>query len=180
MVHRSTPGRDLDSPISRIASLVEELEQLPENPARERARALVQAVLEMHAAGLARILELAAAHPDGPAFIDELCADPMVTLLMSLHELHPSDVETRVRAAVDGLKPVLLDEGVAIELDRASEGTARVRLRAAGAIRASDARIRARMEAAMAGAAPEIAAIEIDGLDGAPLVPAGRLVAPRR
>lgn len=180
MVDHALPGQDLESPLARIASLVAELERMPESLARERARALVQAVLDVHQAGLARILELLAARQDGARFIDELAADETVTLLMSLHDLQPSDVETRVRAAVDALRPALLEQGVAIELAGAGEDTARVRLRAAGAVRTSDDKLRALVERAIYRGAPEIAVVEIDGLDGAPVVPAARLAEPRK
>jgi len=171
---------DLESPMERIASLVEELERSPESPTRERARALVQAVLDLHRVGLVRILEMAAARPDGSDLVRELSTDQTVTLLMSLHDLQPESAETRVRAAVDGLRPLLLEQGVAIELEGTGEDAVRVRLRKAGTIRAADARLRAEIEGAIFRSAPEIATIEIDGLDGAPVVPLTRLIEPRK
>lgn len=178
--HGTPAAPDLESPLAQIASLVAELERLPQSSARERARALVQAVLDIHHAGLARILELLAARPGGAALVENLAAEETVALLLSLHDLHPSDVETRVRSAVEALRPALLDQGVAIELAGAGDDTARVRVRAAGAIRASDARIRAMVEQAICRGAPEIAEVEIDGLERAPLVPASRLFEPRK
>jgi len=180
MVDPSPRGQDLESPLTRIASLVAELERMPESQAREHARALVHAVLDIHHAGLARIFELLALRPDGPAFVEQLGADETVMLLMSLHDLHPRDVESRVRAAVDAVRPALLEQGVAIELDGVGEDTARVRLSAAGLVRATNAKLRALVEFAIYAGAPEIVVVEIDGLDGAPLVPAARLAEPRK
>ncbi|HEY3593388.1 MAG TPA: hypothetical protein VGL13_05925 [Polyangiaceae bacterium] len=169
---------DLDSPLTRIAALVEELEQMPETPARESARALVEAVLEIHRAGLTKLIEIAAVRA-GEDVVDELAADPSVALLLSLHELHPTSREARVRTAVDQLRPTLLAAGVAIETDGVGDDVARVRVRPAGTVRLADARLRSQIESAIYRGAPEIAMVEIDGLDDAPTVPVTRLSAPR-
>jgi NifU-like domain len=169
---------ELDHPLAQIGSLVEGLERLADADARERARALVQAVLDIHRLGLARVLALAAARDGGPALVDELARDQTIAILLSLHGLHPRDVDTRVRLAIDEARAGLLELGVAVELSRISDDTAHVRVKAAGAagaVRASPARIRTLVEGAIGRAAPEIAAVEIDGLDQSALVSITRL-----
>ncbi|HKE18277.1 MAG TPA: hypothetical protein VKB80_25540 [Kofleriaceae bacterium] len=166
---------ELEHPLARISELVEGLEQLPDAPARERARALVQAVLDIHRIGLARALAVAGAREDGAALVDELAGDQAVALLLSLHGLHPHDVETRVRAAVDHLRATLLDVGVSVELGGVTDETAQIRVKAAGEVHASHARIRTMVEQAIGRAAPEIVSVEIHGLDTSPLVSITRL-----
>lgn len=161
---------ELEQPLARISELVEGLERLPDAPAREQARALVQAVLGIHRQGLSRVLALAAEHEGGAALVDRLAQDRAVALLLSLHDLHPRDVETRVREAVEEVRPGLREVGVALELDRVADERAHLRVRPAGAVRTTNARVREIVEGAIERAAPEIAAIEIDGLDPSPLV----------
>ncbi len=168
-------NRELEHPLSRIGELIEGLEHLPDANARERARALVQAVLDIHRVGLSRVLVVAAARDGGDAVIDDLVADEAVALLLSLHDLHPRGLETRVRAAVDDLRPKLLDVGVAVELAGITDDSAHVKVKAAGSVRAGGAAIRTMVEGAIGRAAPEIAAVEIDGLDPSPLVSITRL-----
>jgi len=166
---------ELEQPLAQIGELVEGLERLPDAPAREQARALVQAVLDIHRLGLARLLAMAAEREGGAALVDALAQDQAVALLLSLHGLHPRDVETRVREAIEQVRPGLAAQGVAVELTRITEDTAHLHVRAAGALQTTRARIRELLEGAIGGAAPEIAAVEIDGLDPSPLVSISRL-----
>jgi hypothetical protein len=55
----STTARRPDSDMRRIEVLVQALEACPSPAAREGARELVRALLDLHAAGLARMLDLA-------------------------------------------------------------------------------------------------------------------------
>lgn len=168
-------NRELEHPLARIGELIEGLELLPDADAREQARELVQAVLDIHRVGLSRVLAVAAARDGGGSVVDELVADQAVALLLSLHDLHPRGLETRVRAAVDELRPRLLDVGVAVELAHVTDDSAHVRVKAAGSVRTGGAAIRTMVESAIGRAAPEIAAVEIDGLDQSPLVSISRL-----
>jgi len=163
---------ELQRSVARLGELIDELEQVPDLATRERARALVQTLLDLHRAGLSRLLELVAER--GPPGVDGLAADETVALLFSLHGLHPRSVEERVRSAIDELAAQLLEQGVAVDLSEVTEDTVRVRLKAAGKVRAAVAGLRAAVESAIRRAAPEIAAVEIDGLEASD-VPVTRL-----
>jgi hypothetical protein len=168
---------DLEGTLSQITALVEGVEHLPDREARERARALVHAVLDIHRVGLARVLALAGAREGGSQLVDELAEDRAIALLLSLHELHPRDVESRVAAAVEQAAARLREVGVALDAVGVTGDSARVRVKPAGPVRASPAQIRSQIEEAIGRAAPEIAEVEIDGLDPTPLV---SITLPRR
>jgi hypothetical protein len=68
-----------------------------------------------------------------------------------------------------------LEVGVAVELRRITDDTAHVRVKAAGDVRTSHGAIRATLEGAIGRSAPEIAMVDIDGLDPSPLVSITRL-----
>lgn len=161
---------DLQAAMTRIGELIQELEATADEATRERARELVQTILDVHREGLARLVELAAAR--GP--LDELVADEAVALLFSLHELHRDSPETRVRAALGELAPRLEEQGVAVDLDAVGEESVAVTLRAVGPVRAHVAGLRATLEGAIRRAAPEIAEVTIGGLEASD-VPVDRL-----
>ena len=79
----------------RIAELVERLEAGSDPASIALSKELVQAVMELHAAGLARLLHLA-----GDALTDRFARDRQVRTLLLLHDLHPWDRVTRVREAL--------------------------------------------------------------------------------
>jgi hypothetical protein len=180
--------QSLQPSLARIAALVAALEELPDAGAREQARALVQAVLEIHRVGLSHLVAHLIAEADRerasaePGWLDALERDDAVSLLLSLHGLHPRDLDTRVRAALAPLRPALLAAGIAIELRAVDGEVVRVALRPAGgaAPHADPHHLRAAVEAAIRRGAPEIAAVEIDGLEAGPIVPASRLAATKR
>lgn len=144
--------------IGRIEELIRELESTADPGTRAGLRELVAAILEYHSAGLGRIVEIA-----GEAATREFARDPLAASLLLLYNLHPEDFETRVRRAVDGLPGVLLT---------GFEGQA-VRLRAVSASTAREA-----VEQALYAAAPEIAAIEMEGLVSTSFVPLEALAGP--
>ena len=137
--------------IRLIEERIREIEATADPGLRAGVRDLVSAILEYHGAGLARILEIA-----GEPVTRECARDPLAGSLLLLYNLHPEDFETRVRRAVDGLPGVML-AGIA-------DGV--VRLRAV-----SPATSREAVEQALYAAAPEIAAVEIEGLQESSFVP---------
>ena len=143
--------------IRQIEERIREVESAADPGTRAGVRELVSAILEYHGAGLARMLEIA-----GEATTREFARDPLAASLLLLYDLHPEDFETRVRRAVDGLPGVLLVGS--------SDGV--VSLRAV-----SPATSRQAVEQALYAAAPEIAAIEIEGLqESSSFVPLEALV----
>lgn len=130
--------------IERVEELIHQIESSADPDVKAVVRELVEILLEFHGAGLRRILEMA-----GEPMAREFARQPLVMNLLLLHGLHPDDLATRVRRAVDGLPGVLLIS--------AAEGV--VQLRAT-----SDHNSREAIEQALYAAAPEITAIDIDGL----------------
>src|SRR5262249_27957987 len=97
--------------------------------ARARTREIVQALLDLHGAGLERILEhVASAGDPGLGVIDALGRDDVVGGLLLLYGLHPVDLETRVRQGLDAVRPYLRSHGGSVELLGVTEGVVRLRL----------------------------------------------------
>jgi hypothetical protein len=91
-----------------------------------------------------------------------------VRAMLLLHGLHPDDFETRVRQAVDRLRPHLGVYGLRLDVVEIARSTVRLRVHGSGA-----ATIKAplvwtlpgEIEDAVVEAAPDVDRILIDGLD---------------
>jgi Fe-S cluster biogenesis protein NfuA len=115
--------------ISDIERKVARVRNLTDAEARTAALELVQEVLDFHAAGLDRMMEITSAAGDpGWNIIDEFGRDPLVSNLLLIHGLHPLDTETRVRDALDKVRPYLHSHGGDVELIEVAGDTVRLRL----------------------------------------------------
>jgi hypothetical protein len=85
-----TDEKDLKRQIQRIEELVGKIETLADPDAQANARELVQSLMDLHGAGIERILETVAdSGPSGMEVIDALARDPLVSSLLLLYGLHP-------------------------------------------------------------------------------------------
>jgi Fe-S cluster biogenesis protein NfuA len=162
--------KDFQERVRRIGALVEELETIADPAARSSARQLMQLVMEFHGAAIDRILEvLANGGEPGMGFIEQLGRDPMISSLLVLYGLHPETVETRVSKAVERLKAKLLRDGAAIELLGIKDGTVSIRVTpGAHACGSTTGTLRSLVEDSIYEAAPDIAGLTVEGLDGRP------------
>ena len=160
--------KDFQERVRRIGALVEEIEAIADPAARSSARQLMQLVMEFHGAALDRALEiLAAGGEPGMAFIEQLGRDPMVGSLLTLYGLHPDTLETRVSKAIERLAPRLQRDGAHIELLGIRDGAVRVRVQLGTHACGSTAKaLRSLVEDAVFEAAPDIASLAVEGLDG--------------
>ncbi|MFD5178105.1 NifU family protein [Nocardia sp. NPDC058379] len=125
--------------------------------ARERAEQLVREVSDLYGEGLARVLAVV-----DDDMRDRLAADDLVASLLLVHGLHPHDVHTRVRAALDSVRPYLGSHGGDVELLGVVDGV--VRLELSGSCRtcpSSSVTLELAVEDAVRAAAPEIESIEV-------------------
>ena len=110
--------------IDEIETLVGKLEALPDAEARSTALALVQSLMDMHAAAFERVLELS----DSAPFIDRLAGDELVGSLLLLYGLHPEPVENRVESALERVRPYLASHGGSVALLHVTDGIVHLRL----------------------------------------------------
>lgn len=144
----------------RIEELVSRIENCGDLASRAVAKELLQAVLELHAAALERILDAVHAAAGGEDVLGEITADALVSGVLSLHGIHPVAVEERVAAAIETARPYLVSHGGNVELDSIKEGVVHVRLEGScGSCSSSAETLRNAVEEAVFSAAPEIAAV---------------------
>jgi Fe-S cluster biogenesis protein NfuA len=147
----------------RIEELIRKLETSADPGSLETARELVESLMELYGAGLARLTEIIARKGSaGREILDELGRDELVGNLLAANGLHPMDIETRVRQALDRLRPRLHAQG-SVELLGIDEGGIRLRLRSTGTGCGSSAgSLKSMVEAAMYEAAPDLTHLAIE------------------
>jgi hypothetical protein len=157
-------GGELRRQLQHLEGLLREMEDGPESPARARARGIVQAVLELHAEALRRMTGMVAtAASSGPALLDAFAGDPAIAGVLLLHGLHPLDLESRVRGALEALTPALQGHGVRVAAVAISDVAVRIRLeRDPGRGGLPAGALRARLEDAIVAVAPDASTIDVE------------------
>jgi Fe-S cluster biogenesis protein NfuA len=150
--------------LQRIDPLVQQIEQSSDPAAQSAAREMIRLVLDLHAAGLARMLELLSTTGKGSrALLDAWAGDELVRSLLLLHDLHPEGLDARVEQALEKVRPLLHSHGGDVELLSLSDGVVRLRMRGScHGCPSSAATLKHTIEQAIYEAAPDVAGIELD------------------
>ncbi len=157
-------AQDVQQQIGRIEELVQALEGTADPAAQTHARALMEAVLGLHGAGLERLLARVY-DAAGQDVIDALAEDDLVSHLLLLHGLHPLPMATRVERALEKVRPLLGSHGGGVELRGVTpEGAVYLRLEGnCHGCPSSRVTLHTAVEGAIYEAAPDVTAIEVEG-----------------
>src|SRR5262249_48649673 len=110
---------------------------------------------------LARMLELLADAAPGRPVVDTLAQDDLVGSLLLLYGLHPYDLATRVRQALDQVRPQL--HGGNVELLELATSGLRLRIHGSGhGCHSSPDALRQVVEEAILAKAPDVPGLQID------------------
>ncbi len=173
--------KDFRAKVQRIGELVGELENITDPELRVGAKSLVQLLLDLHAVGLERVMEIVAGDGDsGQRTIDDLGRDPLVSSLLVLYGLHPLNLESRVILAVEKIQPRVRKGGGELELLGFEGNVVRLHLQLTGhACGSTGKTLKSMVEEALYEAAPDVNSLLIEGLDegsgASGFVPLGKL-----
>jgi Fe-S cluster biogenesis protein NfuA len=135
--------------VARVESLLGDVD--------DHATEAVQALVELYGEALRRITERVQS--------EQLVEDELLHHLLLVHDLHPVDVETRVRQALDDVRPYLGSHGGDVELLGVEDGVARLQLEGTcNGCPSSTVTLRTAIEEAVLRAAPELERIEAEGV----------------
>ena len=145
----------------RIDSLLEELADSAVPQVMERVEDLLRCVMDLYGAGLSRVLECA-----DDDLVRGLADDEIVGNLLVLHDLHPDDVDTRVQRALDQVRPYLGSHAGGVSLSGVDEdGIVHLQLEGScDGCPSSALTVKSAIEDAILMAAPEVAAVEAEGM----------------
>jgi Fe-S cluster biogenesis protein NfuA len=159
--------KDFQKRVQRIGELVQNLETIADPAARAAAKELVQVLMDLHGAGLERILEIVFQSGDsGARVIDELGADSLVSSLLVLYGLHPESLQTRVEQKLKQIRSTLHKMGASAELVSVNGGDVHLWISVEGhTCGSSKSTMRTTVEEAMYEAAPDLTSLVMEGLD---------------
>ena len=150
----------------RVQELVVRVEALDDSEARETARELLDAMLELYGDGLERILHaLDAAGDQGAKVKDELAADGVVSTLLMIHGLYPVPLEARVGEALDRVRPYLESHGGNVEVVALEDDVLHLRLQGScDGCPSSASTLELAIKQELEQAAPDLLGIEVEGV----------------
>jgi Fe-S cluster biogenesis protein NfuA len=153
--------------VRQLGKLITQFDQMPESPQKTACREVVQLLMDVHGAGLNRMMEIVfESEGPGPAIIDKLGHDTITSSLLLLYSLHPDDLETRVHKAMERIAPRLRKVSCSADLVHIQEGVVRVRVTTSDhSCGSSTNDVRAIVEEGVYELAPDVASLEILGLE---------------
>ena len=158
--------KDLQRRIESIEGLIREIEKMSDPAVRSLSQQLVQSLMDLHASGIERMIEIVHRSGEGgQQIIDELGQDDLVRSLLLLYGLHPLDLQTRVLQALEKTRPYLHSHGGNVELVGVSDSGA-VTLRLDGTCNScssSSVTLQSTVKQAIYDAAPDITALIVEG-----------------
>jgi Fe-S cluster biogenesis protein NfuA/nitrite reductase/ring-hydroxylating ferredoxin subunit len=120
----------------------------------------VSSIIQLYGEGLERIF--AALDDDVRGRLSE---DGVVASLMLIHGLYPVDLETRVREALDSVRPYMESHGGNVELVAIEDGVAKMRLVGhCDGCPASEATLELAIKRALEETAPDLDGLDVEGV----------------
>jgi Fe-S cluster biogenesis protein NfuA/nitrite reductase/ring-hydroxylating ferredoxin subunit len=170
--------KEFQQNLEKIEALVRTLESSADSSVRTSAIELMQALMNLHSAGIERMMEITFdSGEQGSAIIDGFAQDDLVASLLLLYGLHPLDMESRVQQALDKVRPYLRSHHGDVELLNITEGVVRLALQGSCDGCASSAMtLKLAIEEAIYEAAPDVTALEVEGVVTQPVSSAAGLV----
>ncbi len=153
--------------IRQLGKLITQFDHFPDGPQKVACKELVQLLLDVHGAGLERVMEIVfECDRQGPVIIDKLAKDSMVSSLLLLYSLHPDDLETRIRKAVESMRPRLRKLSCSAEVISINDGAVQLRVTTTGHSCGSSTKdVRAIVEDGVYECAPDVVALEVIGIE---------------
>jgi Fe-S cluster biogenesis protein NfuA len=159
----------LQERIRKIDGLVTQLQNAGDPVVRASVLELVQTVMEFHARAIDRMMEIIASSGDaGWTMIETFTRDELVNSMLLLHGLHPEDLDTRVRTALETVRPYLKSHGGNVELVEIADGVVRLQMMGScNGCPSSAVTLKTAIEKAVLEAAPDVASIECQAASSA-------------
>ncbi len=150
----------------RIEQLAAKLEEAADPELHATTMELLQCVMELHAAGLERMMQVLAESDE--SLTARLLDDNLIASLLLLHNLHPDDLPTRVHAALEKVGPQLEQHSCEAELVGIHNGVVSLRLRhQGGGCHSTAATMSGALEDAITEAAPDAERITVETVEAA-------------
>jgi Fe-S cluster biogenesis protein NfuA len=163
---RGVAEKDLLQEGRKLQQLIQQAEQLRDPVARATVHECLHSLLEFYGSGLARLLHVVqASGTAGEHVYARLVEDPSVRGLLLIHGLHPLDLATRLRQAMEKVRPYMESHGGNVELVSLENEVARFRLQGACQTCPSSAiTLELALRQAIEQACPDLVRFEVDNV----------------
>ncbi|HZP23934.1 MAG TPA: NifU family protein [Terriglobales bacterium] len=150
----------------KIERAVGRVNDLQDDGGRTAALELMQSLMDLHGAAMARIVEVLSETGDsGRNSLASLGGDALLCGLMVLYGVHPWGLEERVRRAIENVRPQVQKQGGKVELLDVSDSLVRVSLSSSGnGCHSSPDALKSVIEQAIREAAPEVIDFVAEGV----------------
>jgi Fe-S cluster biogenesis protein NfuA len=171
-------AREFQSRMQKLDAMLQEADETADPAAQARLQNVTANLLDLHRAGLQRILDFVSRSGSGSAILDSFARDELIGGLLVLHDLHPLDLEARVRVALEKVAPYAASHGGHIELvSITADGVVHLRLDGScHGCPSSRVTLQSSIEQEIYAAAPEVTSIVAEGLAEETPPPHGGLV----
>lgn len=148
--------------MQRVEELITAIQEHANPVVRASAVELVRALLDVHRAGIADMLEQISRQGEpGQSILNQLLQNDLVSRLLLLHGLHPVELATRLQAALEQSRPRLRVFGAEAELTQATHEVVTL------SVRGGSDDVHRLLEQAILAAAPDVLRIEFVDADAA-------------
>ncbi len=172
MAEPTTEIAEETTAFDQLNTLLESIEQHPEEAVRNHVRALVYTLLDLHHGALKRMVDIVSEHSGGDAILKELREDELVQAVLLVHELMGQPLEERIENALATAREQLNIYGADAELVEVKNGVARLRLfGGSSTANVSTSILKAEIEHALHIHTPDLLDVEYEDMI-APLKPA--------
>ena len=164
------PKPDAPRQNRKLEELIQQAEQVGDPVARALLHECLQSLLAFYGDGLARILEIVReGETKDRRVLDRLANDPTVRGLLLIHGLHPVDLPTRLRQALEKVRPYMESHGGNVELLVLENDVARFRLQGTcKTCPASSVTLELALRHAIEEACPDLLGFEVEGVEPPP------------
>lgn len=155
------PSEDIETIAARLDETMAAINAL-EPTARQAVNAALTSLDSLHAQALTAIVRALKSDPRGKELLFDLVDEPVVRMVLSMHEIIRPDPSTLARRVLESVRPALQGHGGDVSLDRIEGTTAYVHLQGAcnGCSMAS-VTMRQSVEESLTKGVPGITAVEV-------------------
>jgi Fe-S cluster biogenesis protein NfuA len=161
------PAKADENLLGKIDALLQQSESISDPAAKKLLEETIRALMDLHGEALSRMMERIAETGQSGGIMDALSADPVISGLLLVYNLHPQTLDMRVTAALDSVRPYLASHGGSVELIGISdEGIVSLQMQGScHGCPSSAVTLKTSIEKAIYEKAPDVIAIRVQGLE---------------
>ena len=158
---------NLNRQSQHIQDLIDQVNELPDASARDIMQECIAEISSLYGKGLEKIIDILMEEnsPAATRIMNRIMENSFVSGLLLIHDLHPLDLSTRLRFALEKVRPYMESHGGNVEIVSLHEGVAKLRL--SGTCKgcaSSSVTLELAIKQAIEENCPDLLALEVEGV----------------